>query len=72
MRIFRLETNSIGTFRIILTGIEVSTRKAKDAAASAAIVAFQGFIPGIKYDKGIIPEEWQKWIDDNLGTKGKE
>ena len=50
----------------IFQGIGNTTRTAKDAAASAATLKLQAFMPGVKYKDGEFPAEWIKWTDENL------
>lgn len=56
-----------GTFqKRIFQGIGSSTRLAKEAAASAATLKLQSFMPGVKYKEGTFPPEWIEWTDENL------
>lgn len=47
-------------------GMGNNVREAKYAAANAALVNMGSAMPGIKFLPGEFPEEWLKWVDDNL------
>jgi hypothetical protein len=47
-------------------GMGNTLREAKYAAANSALVNMGNAMPGIKFKPGEIPEEWLKWVDDNL------
>jgi ankyrin repeat protein len=47
-------------------GMANTTREAKYAAATTAIVNLGDAMPGLRYKPGEFPEEWLQWVDDNL------
>jgi hypothetical protein len=47
-------------------GLGKNIRVAKNSAASAALVKLADYMPGLKFGKGIIPDDWLAWMDENL------
>lgn len=47
-------------------GMGSSIRESKYAAATAAIVNLGDSMPGVKYPPGEFPEEWLKWVEENM------
>lgn len=47
-------------------GVGSNTREAKYNAATNALIELSDTMPGIKFKEGEFPEDWLRWIDDNL------
>lgn len=54
-----------------LQAIGKSTREAKFKVAEAGLVRMKKLKPGLAYDLGFLPPEWDKWLFDNLDSGGK-
>jgi hypothetical protein len=54
-----------------LQAIGKTTREAKFKAAESGIVRIKKLKPGLAYDIGVLPPEWQNWLYDNLEKGGK-
>lgn len=54
-----------------LQAIGRTTREAKFKAAEAGLARVKKLKPGLAYDLGYLPPDWEKWLFDNLEKGGK-
>lgn len=54
-----------------LQAIGKTTREAKFKAAEAGLVRVKRLKPGLAYELGFLPPEWEKWLFDNLEKGGQ-
>lgn len=47
-------------------GISNNARDAKYNAARDATKKFGAMMPGVNYALGVVPDEWMRWVDENL------
>lgn len=54
-----------------IQAVGTSTREAKWKAAEAALCRLRKLQPGLAYEPGTLPDEWQQWLFDNIERGAK-